>query len=217
MRLAALLSTLVAGAGAFVVPAAPSLAASPRLCTRTPPVVATALSPLGMLLADAAVAADQVPEWVSNFETFRNENAFLLGIVAAIATRLIINEIRYRIEKPVMDKVGERVKDELTPDAERIQPSQWATLALCVLVDAAGDASELIPFLGEFTDVGFAPVEAGLIKVLFNSNALAAIGFAEEILPFTDIVPTMTISWALKNLWPTTPLAQKLLPAEPSK
>ena len=111
-----------------------------------------------------------------------------------------------------MDKVGERVKDELTPETERIEPSAWATLAFCILVDVAGDASELLPFLGEFTDLGFAPIEAGLIKALFNSNALAALGFAEEILPFTDVVPTMTISWALKNLWPTTPLAQRLLP-----
>ena len=60
----------------------------------------------------------------------------------------------------------------------------------------------------------YAPVEAGLIKLLFQSNALAAFGFVEEILPFTDVVPTFTISWALKNLWPTTPLARRLLPQE---
>ena len=39
--------------------------------------------------------------------------------------------------------------------------------------DLAGDASELIPFLGEFTDVGFAPIEAALLKTLFQSNAIA--------------------------------------------
>ena len=36
--------------------------------------------------------------------------------------------------------------------------------------------------------------------------------FLEEILPFTDVVPTFTISWCLKNLWPTTRLAKRLLP-----
>ena len=96
--------------------------------------------------------------------------------------------------------------------SERIEAGAWAKLALCVVLDLAGDASELIPFLGEFTDLGFAPVEAALIKALFQSNALAGIGFVEEILPFTDVVPTFTISWALQNVWPTTPLARKLLP-----
>ena len=41
----------------------------------------------------------------------------------------------------------------------------WAKLAGCVALDLAGDASELIPVLGEFTDVAYAPVEAGLLKV----------------------------------------------------
>ena len=54
---------------------------------------------------------------------------------------------------------------------------------------------QLIPFLGEFTDVAFAPIEAGLLKLLFQSNAIAGIGFVEEILPFTDVIPTFTLSW----------------------
>ena len=112
------------------------------------------------------------------------------------------------------DLVSARVTEEMTPDTERLDAGQWAKLALCVALDLAGDASELVPVLGEFTDLGFAPVEAALIKALFNSNALAGIGFVEEILPFTDVVPTFTISWCLKNLWPTTPLARRLLPSE---
>ena len=40
-----------------------------------------------------------------------------------------------------------------------------------------------------------------------------AFGFAEEILPFTDIIPTFTISWCLATLWPTTALARRLLPS----
>ena len=49
-------------------------------------------------------------------------------------------------------------------------------------------------------------------QLFFNSNALAGLGFVEEILPFTDVIPTFTISWCLATLWPTTPLARKLLP-----
>ena len=109
-----------------------------------------------------------------------------------------------------MDKVSAKVSEEMTPDTTRLETGQWGTLALCVVMDVAGDASELIPFLGEFTDVGYAPIEAALLKALFKSNLIAGFGFVEEILPFTDVVPTFTISWCLKNLWPTTPLARRL-------
>ena len=51
-----------------------------------------------------------------------------------------------------------------------------------------------------------------MLKALFQSNTIAAFGFVEEILPFTDVIPTFTLSWCLATLWPTTPLAKRLLP-----
>ena len=65
----------------------------------------------------------------------------------------------------------------MTPDADQIDFVQWAKLAACIGLDLAGDASELIPFLGEFTDVAFAPVEAALVFSLFKSPLLSGIGF----------------------------------------
>ena len=181
------------------------------LLTLEPSTALLALEPSTALLAlDAASLPDSVP---SEVRTFVSENAFLLGVLATIATRLIINEVRARIEKPILDEAGRRVSASLTPDAEAITPGAWAKLATCVALDAAGDASELLPVLGEFTDVAFAPLEAGLLKLIFESNAIAGFGFVEEILPFTDIVPTFTLSWCLATLWPTTPLAKRLLPS----
>ena len=200
----------------FAPPAlhAPLLAA-PLLGFDAPPLDLAAGSDLAsassLLLADDAVAGfDPVGAWTA----FQDSHAFIIGIIVAIVSRAIINEARYRIEKPVMDELGERAKDQLTPDTQRIGGGQWGQLALCVALDLAGDASELIPFLGEFTDLAYAPVEAALLKGLFKSNIIAGFGFVEEILPFTDLVPTFTLSWCLKNLWPTTPLGRKLLPAE---
>ena len=77
---------------------------------------------------------------------------------------------------------------------------------------AAKKTSELIPFLGEFTDLAYAPAEAGLLQVLFKSPAISAFGFVEEILPFTDVIPTFTLSWVLATLFPTTPISKALLP-----
>ncbi len=111
-----------------------------------------------------------------------------------------------------MDEFGRRVASGLKPEPADVTAEGWAKLVGCLLLDLAGDASELIPGLGELTDVVYAPVEAGLLKALFASNAIAAFGFAEELLPFTDIIPTFTLSWCLANLWPTTGLAKQLVP-----
>ena len=210
-RVARLLCAVLPAVSAF----APSLAA-PRLATAaaTPQLLSrrAAGSPTcALLLAEDAAAS---PDLFAQLQAFQDSHAFIIGIIVAIVSRAIINEARYRIEKPVMDELGERAKDQLTPDTQRIEGGQWGQLALCVALDLAGDASELIPFLGEFTDLAYAPVEAALLKGLFKSNIIAGFGFVEEILPFTDLVPTFTLSWCLKNLWPTTPLGRKLLPAE---
>lgn len=156
-----------------------------------------------LLLADTQDA-------IAQLEQFQQSHAFLLSIIFAIATRLIILEIRRQVEKPVMDKLGEAAKEQLTPDTEQVGLGAWVQLAGCIALDLAGDASELIPFLGEFTDVAYAPVEAGLLYALFKSPLLGGLGFIEEILPFTDVVPTFCIGWCLQNLWPTTPVAQKM-------
>ena len=143
---------------------------------------------------------------------FQDSHAVLLSFIAFIIYRAVIQEARMRIEKPIMDEAGRRVAENLTPDTKKLDGEAWAKLAGCILLDLAGDASELVPFLGEFTDIGFAPIEAFALKQLFKSNLIAGFGFVEEILPFTDVIPTFTLSWCLTYLWSTTPLAQKLLP-----
>ena len=152
------------------------------------------------------------PPTARSFDVLSGDHTFLEGVGLAIATKIAINEVRRRVEKPVMDEFGRRVASGLKPEPADVTAEGWAKLVGCLLLDLAGDASELIPGLGELTDVVYAPVEAGLLKALFASNAIAAFGFAEELLPFTDIIPTFTLSWCLANLWPTTGLAKQLVP-----
>ena len=208
-RVAQLLCALLPAVSAF----APSLAA-PRLATAaaTPQLLSSraAVSPVcTLLLAEEAAAA---PELLSQLQAFQDSHAVLLSFIAFIIYRAVIQEARMRIEKPIMDEAGRRVAENLTPDTKKLDGEAYAKLAGCILLDLAGDASELVPFLGEFTDIGFAPIEAFALKQLFKSNLIAGFGFVEEILPFTDVIPTFTLSWCLTYLWSTTPLAQKLLP-----
>ena len=192
-------------------PAAGRTAAAALRPARAP--VAVALLP--GTAEPAALPALLLADFASDFTSFQDSHAILISILLAIVYRIVIREVRYKFEKPVMDELGNKVKKSLTPDQDSID---WGTAAPkligCILLDLAGDASELIPVLGEFTDVAYAPIEAGLLKALFQSNLIAGFGFVEEILPFTDIIPTFTLSWCLSTLWPTTPIAKKLLPAK---
>ena len=74
----------------------------------------------------------------------------------------------------------------ITPDVRK--------LILCLIIDIVGTSSELIPFLGELTDIVYAPVAALALRSLFQgSNVVFALEFLEEFLPFTDILPLATI------------------------
>ena len=149
---------------------------------------------------------------LSSIKAFQENRSFLEGLLVSIVISIVVKEVRRRVEKPITDEIGRRVAKQLKPEPAALTNESWAKLVGCILLDLLGDTSELIPFLGEFTDVAYAPIEAGLLKALFRSNSIAAFGFVEEILPFTDIIPTFTLSWCLSTLWPTTPLAKQLVP-----
>ena len=75
-------------------------------------------------------------------------------------------------------------------------------IALCIALDLIGMASFTLPFLGEFSDVVWAPISAILFNKLFGGR-LGMIGgvlnFLEEIVPFTDIIPSFTIAWFIRK------------------
>ncbi len=75
------------------------------------------------------------------------------------------------------------------------------SLALCILLDVVGYSSFGLPLLGEFFDLAWAPVSAFLFYRMFGGKMGVlggGVSFLEEILPFTDFVPTFTIAWAMK-------------------
>lgn len=85
----------------------------------------------------------------------------------------------------------------------------WGKLLVSLLVDGLGSASYLLPVVGEVTDLGWAPLQTMLIMALYEHSAnsseamvsqgewLKYVSFVEEIMPFTDIVPTATVGWFL--------------------
>lgn len=161
----ALILLLPFSASAFV-----AVARLPTAAPRSCPVFA--LAPSSSLLADAVASS---PDLITSLQQFKDSHTILIAL-SPIAIRAVLSEVRYRIERPVIDKVGEKAREvagekarELTPNTDQIGPVAWAKLAACIALDLAGDASELYSVLGELTDLAYAPIEAGLLFALFKS------------------------------------------------
>jgi len=84
-----------------------------------------------------------------------------------------------------------------------IDSNKTRNLFLGILFDAIGMLSFTIPFLGEFSDVIWAPL-AGFLMTWMYKGTIGKVGgvvtFIEEILPFSDFVPTFTLTWIYKYL-----------------
>jgi hypothetical protein len=71
-------------------------------------------------------------------------------------------------------------------------------LILGILFDAIGMLSFTIPVIGEFGDVVWAPLAGFLMTKMYEGRVGKVAGvltFVEEILPFTDVMPSFTLTW----------------------
>ena len=67
-----------------------------------------------------------------------------------------------------------------------------------IIFDLIGMLSFTIPLVGEFSDVVWAPLAGFLMTWMYKGKVGKIAGiltFLEEILPFTDIIPSFTLTW----------------------
>lgn len=79
-----------------------------------------------------------------------------------------------------------------------LKKNSTRNLLLGILFDAIGTLSFAIPLLGEFSDVVWAPISGLLMVWLYpgaKGRVAGIVSAVEEILPFTDILPTFTLMW----------------------
>ena len=73
---------------------------------------------------------------------------------------------------------------------------------ICIAMDLVGMVSFILPGMVEFTDIIWAPISGYIFFKLFGGR-LGLIGgvldFLEEIIPFTDIIPSFTIAWFIRK------------------
>ncbi len=80
---------------------------------------------------------------------------------------------------------------------------KYVLLILGLVFDAIGMLSFMIPGIGEFSDVIWAPVSALLIYKMYKGvegKIGGTVSFFEEIIPGLDIIPTFTLTWIYKFL-----------------
>ena len=71
-------------------------------------------------------------------------------------------------------------------------------LILGILFDGIGMLSFTVPFIGEFSDVIWAPLAGFLMTWMYKGSVgkvAGAITFIEEAFPFSDVIPTFTLTW----------------------
>ena len=75
-------------------------------------------------------------------------------------------------------------------------------ISICILLDLIGMLSFIFPAFGELADTVWAPI-SGLIFFKLFGGRLGTIGgvlnFLEEIIPFTDVIPSFTIAWFIRK------------------
>ncbi|HSN60246.1 MAG TPA: hypothetical protein VLR49_04900 [Ferruginibacter sp.] len=74
-------------------------------------------------------------------------------------------------------------------------------IALCIILDIIGYASFSLPILGEVSDLIWAPLSGFIFYRLFGGKMGmlgGGLSFIEELLPFTDFIPTFTIAWVMR-------------------
>ena len=82
--------------------------------------------------------------------------------------------------------------------------NKYTKLILCILLDVLGYLSYILPGIGEFADIVWAPLSAWIMTSLFKGTSgkvAAVINFIEEAFPGLDIIPTFTIMWLYTYLF----------------
>ncbi len=81
---------------------------------------------------------------------------------------------------------------------------KYKLLRKSIFYDVVGMATIAIPVVGPFLDFIWAPIAAKKMSEMYKGTEgkiASALVFIEEILPFTDVIPTFTLMWLYTFVW----------------
>ena len=76
-----------------------------------------------------------------------------------------------------------------------MKDKKYQKLLASIVIDFIGVTSYFLFGLGEIMDIIWAPISAILNYLLYKNVWFSGMDFIEELLPFTDFIPTSTINW----------------------
>ena len=85
-----------------------------------------------------------------------------------------------------------------TVEQSNFETDKNRNLILSLVLDIIGMATFIIPALGEIGDLLWAPIAGYMMTRIYKgaSGKVAGVfAFLEEIIPFTDFIPTFTLMW----------------------
>lgn len=185
----------------ILIPAAPLLAV---FVVSLPVIVGVLIIGLPMLLPLLIVLASGVALLLTM--------GWFLYLSTQSGRRQLQSLLQPALQTLLSTKTGQRLIYQTGPRPTPVNVARailprgiWGKLFLSLFIDAMGSASYLIPFVGEITDIGWAPFQTILIMAMYDTNTprLKYVSFFEEILPLTDILPTATIGWFWEFAIPT--------------
>ena len=80
----------------------------------------------------------------------------------------------------------------------QINTHKMLKLFLGIIFDFIGMLSYIIPGIAESTDLVWAPISGLILAKMYSgyTGKIAAVfGTLEELVPFTDVIPTFTLTW----------------------
>mmetsp|Transcript_25784 Transcript_25784/g.44015 ORF Transcript_25784/g.44015 Transcript_25784/m.44015 type:complete len:278 (+) Transcript_25784:73-906(+) len=169
----------------------------------------------GSEITDAVVVSDTFWSTLSSKLPYLILSQLLASITFVIIASLLTAQGKFLFDQISSDENEAQTKGKNNQFRKANEPPppplDFTKLFLCVCIDIIGSANEVIPLVGELVDVVYAPVAALLLRQLFSgSNIVFLLEFAEEILPFTDILPLATICWVVESFFGDGRLAQAL-------
>jgi hypothetical protein len=90
---------------------------------------------------------------------------------------------------------------------------KYKLLRRSIIYDVLGMVTMTIPVIGPFLDILWAPFAAKKMLDMYKGREgkiASVIVFLEEILPFTDVIPTFTLMWLYTFVWKKQPTPQRI-------
>lgn len=95
------------------------------------------------------------------------------------------------------------------------QTNKFKLLLIGLLIDGLGivTSSWVLPVIGDFADIAWAPLSAWLMTRLYKGTAGKVGGvvtFVEELIPGVDVIPSFTLMWLYTYIFKDSKVSKML-------